>query len=300
MTIDTLYYRKQRLLALTLLVLIAAGLSALASIGRQEDPTITNLSATISTVYPGADPVRVESLVTRKIETELNELSSIATLTSRSSAGLSLVTVELEETIDTDLIDSSWADVRAALDDAQLEFPAGVLEPEFSAEEVFTYSSIVALVPGEGMSLSIAARYAEALADHLRRLSGTEAVNLYGEVEEEVLVTIEPSVLGALTLSVDDVSRVISSIDAKVQSGRVSAPTYLYRRALAISWREYGHWNGPCCIGAVSYSGRAFGSYRRASAAAGIAGLNRNTQCHQSPYSSDVAHRFNCGPWFTG
>ena len=56
------------ILILVLLVLIAGGLWALFSIARQEDPTITNVFATITTVYPGAPPTRVEALVTAVIE----------------------------------------------------------------------------------------------------------------------------------------------------------------------------------------------------------------------------------------
>ena len=63
---STLFYREWRLAALVIGMLIALGLSALLSIGRQEDPTITNLFATILTPYPGADPARVEALVTEK------------------------------------------------------------------------------------------------------------------------------------------------------------------------------------------------------------------------------------------
>jgi len=61
---ETLTFREPRLAALILLVVVAAGLSALFSIGRQEDPTITNLFATVTTAYPGADAARVEALVT--------------------------------------------------------------------------------------------------------------------------------------------------------------------------------------------------------------------------------------------
>ena len=60
---DTLFYRQPRLVILALVVILSAGLSALVSIGRQEDPTITNIFATVTTVFPGADPSRVEALV---------------------------------------------------------------------------------------------------------------------------------------------------------------------------------------------------------------------------------------------
>ena len=49
----TLTFRQPRLVALIILVLISAGLSSLLSLGRQEDPTITNLFATVTTQFPG-------------------------------------------------------------------------------------------------------------------------------------------------------------------------------------------------------------------------------------------------------
>jgi multidrug efflux pump subunit AcrB len=78
MRMDTLFFRQPRLVMLALLVILSAGMSALVSIGRQEDPTITNIFATITTVFPGADPARVEALVTAKIETELRTIPEIA------------------------------------------------------------------------------------------------------------------------------------------------------------------------------------------------------------------------------
>jgi multidrug efflux pump subunit AcrB len=62
---ETLTFRQPRIVALALLVIIAAGLASLLAIGRQEDPTITNLFGTVTTIVPGADPARVEALVTQ-------------------------------------------------------------------------------------------------------------------------------------------------------------------------------------------------------------------------------------------
>ncbi|MES2540103.1 MAG: efflux RND transporter permease subunit, partial [Pseudomonadota bacterium] len=86
---DTLFFRQPRLVMLALLVIFSAGLSSLVSIGRQEDPTITNIFATITTVFPGADPARVEALVTTKIETELRTIPEIAEVSSTSATGIS-------------------------------------------------------------------------------------------------------------------------------------------------------------------------------------------------------------------
>ena len=218
---ETVFFRQPRLVILALLVILSAGLSSLVSIGRQEDPTITNIFATITTIFPGADPGRVEALVTAKIETELRTIPEIAEVTSTSGTGISVISVELIETIPPETIEQLWAQVRDAVADAQREFPAGVLEPEFDSDGAGGYAAIFALTMPEGFSPTRAAREAEALADRLRRVPGTSLVDLHGLPEEEVLVTLDPDRTAALGLTADAVSAAIRAADAKVQAGRL-------------------------------------------------------------------------------
>ncbi|ROU04361.1 efflux RND transporter permease subunit [Histidinibacterium lentulum] len=222
---DTLFFRNPRLVLLALLVVLSAGLSSLISIGRQEDPTITNIFATITTAFPGADPGRVEALVTAKIETELRTIPEIATVESTSATGISVIAVELIETVPAESIEQIWAQVRDAVEDARREFPAGVLEPDFNSDGAGGYAAILALTLSEGSSLTRAAREAEALADRLRRVPGTSLVDLHGLPEEEVLVTLDPDRAAALGLTADEVSAAVRAADAKVQAGRLRGET---------------------------------------------------------------------------
>lgn len=218
---DTLFFRQPRLVILALIVILSAGLSALISIGRQEDPTITNIFATITTVFPGADPSRVEALVTTKIETELRTIPEIDTVSSTSATGVSVISVELVETVPPEIIEQVWSEVRDAIADAQRLFPSGVIEPEFDSDGAGGYAAIFALTMAEEFSPSRAAREAEALADRLRAVAGTSLVDLHGLPEEEVLVTLDPARAAALGLTADAVSAAIRAADAKVQSGRL-------------------------------------------------------------------------------
>lgn len=218
---DTLFFRQPRLVILTLMIILSAGLSSLVSIGRQEDPTITNIFATITTVFPGADPARVEALVTAKIETQLRTIPEIAEVSSTSATAISVVSVELVETVPPDMIEQLWAQVRDAVDEAQRDFPPGVLEPDFNSDGAGGYAAIFALTLPDGFSLTRAAREAEALADALRRVPGTSLVDLHGLPEEEVLVTLHPDRIAALGLTADAVSDAIRAADAKVQAGRL-------------------------------------------------------------------------------
>ena len=215
----TLFYREPRLVALTALVLIAAGASAFLALGRQEDPTITNLFATVTTVYPGADAERVESLVTEPIEEELQGVAEIDTLASSSSESVSIVQIDLEETLDDAGIDAAWVDIRAALDRVRAKLPAGAFAPEFEESSSGAWSSISSVVPDPTLDLATAARYAEVLADDLRRVTGTDDVELFGVPEEEILVDFDAERLAAMSLTPADVARAIGAADAKVRAG---------------------------------------------------------------------------------
>ena len=220
---ETVFFRQPRLLLLALLVIISGGISALLAIGRQEDPTITNIFATITTIFPGADPARVEALVTTRIETELKSIAEIDVFESTSSTGVSVVTIDLIETIPPERIEQVWSEVRDAVADAQREFPAGVQEPGFDSDGAGGYAAIFALTLAPDQSLPRAAREAEALADALRAVPGTKLVDLYGLPEEEAVVSVDPARAAALGLTADAISAAIVAGDAKVQAGRLRA-----------------------------------------------------------------------------
>lgn len=223
---NTLTFRQPRLVALILLVLISAGMSSFLSLGRQEDPTITNLFATVTTQFPGADPARVETLVTAKIEEELQSIAEMDVITSVSRSGVSIVSVELLQTLDDATIEQVWSEARDAVEAARRSFPAGVLAPEFNAEGISAYSAVVAVTADHAnVPQAILEAQVDALADRLRTIPSTRAVDLFGAAETEVLVAVDRQAAAALGLTAQAISRLITRADGKVQAGRIQSDT---------------------------------------------------------------------------
>ena len=220
---STLFYRDARLFALAILMMVAAGASALMTIGRQEDPTITNLFATVVTPYPGADPGRVEALVTEKIEERLREIPEITEVTSVSRLGTSIISVELSQLISDTAIEQTWSEIRDALSDASRNFPAGVPRPRFDNDRTGAFTSIMAILPREGVAANAAVmrRFARLLQDRLRSASGTRLVELYGARSEEITVSLDARLIASLGLSPGDISRAIQQADSKVRAGQI-------------------------------------------------------------------------------
>ncbi|MEO9575036.1 MAG: efflux RND transporter permease subunit [Tateyamaria sp.] len=218
---ETLTFRQPRIVTLALLVIIAAGLASLLAIGRQEDPTITNLFGTVTTQIPGADPARVEALVTQPIEDVLREVAEVDVIESTSATGISIISVELGVTVADTRIEEVWAEIRDDLVALSATLPTDAFEPEFDTEGGSAFAAIAALSAESGVPTTILGRYARDLAQHLRNIPGTELVELFGAPKDEVLITLDPTASAALGLTASDISRAIASGDAKGPAGRV-------------------------------------------------------------------------------
>ena len=219
---STLYVRDRRLLSLTICLIAVAGLAALMVLPRMEDPHLAQRAAMVYTGFPGASAERVEAMVTDRIEAEIQEVEEIKELRSTSRDGISTITIELKDNVTAADTDNVWSRIRDRIDDATPKLPAGAEEPEFEKLKISAYALIVAITwdTESPPNYAILRRYAEELDDRLRAVSGTKDVELFGDPEEEILVTLDPAELSQRRLSVADVANQLTASDAKVSAGQ--------------------------------------------------------------------------------
>ena len=70
-------YSNPRLTAMLLAMILVAGIGALGSLPRQEDPTLTARFASVTTTFAGAGAERVERLVTERVEMAVREVAEV-------------------------------------------------------------------------------------------------------------------------------------------------------------------------------------------------------------------------------
>ena len=217
-------YTHSRYLWLSVLVILMVGVASLNALGRQEDPTITNFFANITTFFPGAEPRRVEALVSKPLEKTLRRIAGVDKVHSTSSTGVSAVNVELYETLSDEEIERTWSEVRNAVDDARPRFPPGVLEPVFDNERTVAYVRIIALTsaPGYEVSLPLLSRVAEDLAERSRNFPGTRLVEVFGAAREEIRVDVNEQALRSRGISMRELTRALRGADPRMASGRAS------------------------------------------------------------------------------
>ncbi|MBD2465251.1 efflux RND transporter permease subunit [Oscillatoria sp. FACHB-1407] len=220
----TLFYRNARLLILTLVLIVVWGVSSFVTLPRLEDPEINQRSATVTTLFPGASSDRVEALVTEVIEQELSEIEEIDTLESASSLGISIVTINLKETVSD--VEPVWQRVRSKVDDAVPQLPEGALEPRYEDQEVKANALILGLLweTDAPVNYGILRRWAKTLEDRLGFLPGTDQVEVFGDPQEEIQVVVRQSDLAQLGLTTQELAQQVQASDAKVSAGQLRNP----------------------------------------------------------------------------
>ena len=220
----TAFFRNGHLLTLGIIVFVVAGFSAVTTLPRLEDPRIDNRNVIVLTPFPGASAERVEALVTDVIEDELRQLHEIKEVKSTSRAGMSVVNVELQAWVDGTTNEQVFSKIRDSLSDAYLSFPDGAFEPELDEKRgatAFTLLIAMSDIPGVTTPMSIKTRLAEELADRFRNVPGTELVRVYGELQEEITVEVDPQQLSSAGLTIEQTSRLIAAADPKLPAGMI-------------------------------------------------------------------------------
>ncbi|MFT4655265.1 MAG: multidrug efflux pump [Patiriisocius sp.] len=223
----TAFFRKGHLLALSIIIILVAGMSAVNTLPRLEDPRIDLRNVTVLTSFPGASAERVEALVSDVLEDELRQLYEIKEIKSTSKAGFSSILIELQDYIDNSSNQQVFSKIRDSIDDAAKRFPAGanppILEDKRGATAFTVLLSISAKYPNN-TQLTHVGRMASELSDRIRNVGGTELVLIYGEPVEEITVVINPQQLALSGLSLQEVSQRIEQADPKLPAGVIRNP----------------------------------------------------------------------------
>src|SRR5690606_28213840 len=100
----------------------------------------------VTTVYPGASPDDIESIITQEVEREVATINGIDELRSTSTEGVSTVVITFTPDVD---VSEATTDVREAVDRAKAEFPTDVEEPIISELDTSEFRIITVTRAGD-------------------------------------------------------------------------------------------------------------------------------------------------------
>lgn len=199
------------------LIIIILGISAYVTLPRESAPDISIPLVIVSTPYIGVSPQDVESLVTKKIETEINAISEVKNITSSSFEGYSLIRVEFESGYN---IDDALQKVRDKVNKAEPELPPDVEKPEI-IEINFSEFPILTLNIAGPYGLVKLKDIAEDLQDEIEKVSGVLDIKINGGIEREVQVDVDLNKLNHYNVRFDDIINAINNENRTIPGGSI-------------------------------------------------------------------------------
>lgn len=184
---------------LFLLLIVVLGIISWRSMPQEMFPVIEIDKVRISTIFEGAPPEEVESQVTILIEDELDLLPDIDVVTSESNEGVSKIIIDLKPDAD---IDEFVRDLRSTVD-AITDLPDEAERP--SITRLKTRFPVISLSVYGDVSSGTLVQTAKDIKSQLQQLDGVASVSIAGEREWELWVEVDPFIMSARNVSLNEV-----------------------------------------------------------------------------------------------
>ncbi|MBT3316557.1 efflux RND transporter permease subunit, partial [bacterium] len=208
-------------------ILIVLGVKSYKSLPRESSPDIKIPFVMIMTPYAGTSPEDMENLVTRKLEKQLKGMEDLKEMTSSSSYGMSVITLEFESSVDmSDALQATRDRVELAKPDLPDDPKEDLVVQEISASDAFPVMQVN--LYGD-LDLFLLKKLGEDLQEELEKIKGVLGVDLVGGIENEVQVDVDPEKLAYYNLGILDVQDAIGLQNITIPGGKLSLGVYDYQ-----------------------------------------------------------------------
>ncbi len=201
------------------IILLILGAIGFTYLGIRDYPSVDPSIVTVSTNFPGANADVIETQITEPLESAINGIPGIRSISSVSRDGSSRITVEFNlevemETAANDVRDKVSGSLRRLPQDVD---PPVVEKADADANPIFGIS-----LYSDRRSLIDLSDYAEInFKERLQTISGVSSVGIWGSKKMAIRLKMDPARLAAYALTPLDVRNAITRENVELPSGRI-------------------------------------------------------------------------------
>jgi hydrophobe/amphiphile efflux-1 (HAE1) family protein len=204
------------------IVIMAAGLLALRTMGVEQYPDIAPPTVSINATYGGADASTVENSVTQVLEQQLKGLDGMLYFSSTSSNGSASITVTFDKGTDPD---TAQVQVQNAISRAVSRLPAVVQQQGVNVNKAQSDQLMVVSIydkTGRATNSDISDYLTTHFQDPISRVEGVGSTNIFGG-SFAMRVWLDPLRLAAVQLMPSDVTAALQAQNTQVAAGEIGA-----------------------------------------------------------------------------
>jgi multidrug efflux pump len=209
--------------SLLMVAILLVGIVAYQQLPVSALPEVDYPTIQVMTFYPGADPTVMASSVTSPLERQFGQVPSLSQMTSTSSLGCSIITLQF--TLDQN-IDVAEQQVQAAINSAGTFLPPDLPNPPIYSKVNPADAPIMTLaLTSDTLPLPKLEDLADTqLAQKISQLTGVGLVSISGGQKPAVRIQANPTALGAYGLSLEDVRTAIAAANVDQAKGTLDGP----------------------------------------------------------------------------
>jgi hydrophobic/amphiphilic exporter-1 (mainly G- bacteria), HAE1 family len=203
---------------MVVLIVVLLGVVSLSRLPIDLMPELQYPTLTVNTNYENASPEEMEELITRRIEEAVAAVPGVEEITSTSSEGVSSVRVAFNWGTD---LDAAANDVRDRLDRVAGNLPDDADRPQLRR---FDAAAMPILFLGASSRLDpidLRQFMDDVVKQRLERIPGVAAVDIWGGLQREIQINLDPDRIIAFGLPLDSILQSIREANVAVPAGTI-------------------------------------------------------------------------------
>jgi multidrug efflux pump len=227
MNISRLFVLRPVATSLLMIALVLVGLVAMRFLPVSSLPNVDYPTIQVQTFYPGASPTVMATTVTAPLEVQLGQIPGLQQMTSNSSAGASIITLQFDLSLNLDVAEQN---VQEAINAANSLLPSGLPAPPTYAKVNPADQPILTLaVTSASMSLPQLQDIANnRLGAKISQVPGVGLVTPAGGNVPAIRVEADPKKLAGYGLNIDDLRSLIANVNVSQPKGNFDGPELNY------------------------------------------------------------------------
>src|SRR6188768_521425 len=223
MTLSELCIRRPVMTTLMTATIIAFGVLGLRLLAVSAPPQVDFQTTAVTASLPGASADTMAASVAGIIERQLSTIAGISSMSSSSSQGTSVITIQFDLNRN---IDAAALDVQTALTIAQRRLPIEMtIPPSFRKVNPADFPVLFVSLGSATLPLSSVNEYGDiTIGQTLSQIPGVAQVLIYGAQKFAIRVQADPEAAAARGLSLDDIRTAVSRANSSTPVGTLNGP----------------------------------------------------------------------------
>jgi multidrug efflux pump len=213
--------------SLLMVAILLSGFVAYKQLPVSALPQVDYPTIQVVTFYPGASPDVTASAITAPLERQFGQLPGLSQMTSISSGGSSIITLQFALSLNIDVAEQ---EVQAAINAAQSYLPTGLPAPPIYSKSNPADAPILTLaLSSKTFPLSQVEDFADTrLAQKISQLPGVGLVTISGGQKPAVRIQANPTALSSYGIGLDDLRMALLQTSINQAKGNFDGPRQAY------------------------------------------------------------------------